>query len=130
LRNYASGSKSIIVQGESAFGYEAKSITTRAAVLKTTDSATAPAVGGDDRRPPEAIPNLVGMSLPQRERWVTEWRQNLALLPDAEQDRERQRMREYWRLQAVGGWGKAVSAILEADEQTRLREEISAYWRP
>jgi hypothetical protein len=68
------------------------------------------------------------MSSRQREEWVAEWRRGLSVLPEGEQQVERDEMREYWRLQLVGGWGRAVAAVLPPDQQTRLREEISAYW--
>jgi hypothetical protein len=126
LQDYLAGTTHTIGVGDSAFGYVPTHLTQNAAVLVCVSRGVENSLTVDVR---SDIPDLVAMTVLERDRWISHWRAALAALDPAEQRRARERMRDYWQERWQGSWGAVIAAIMSSSKQEQLRRTIASYWQ-
>lgn len=125
VMNYRTGTNEVVETGGVVAGYVIKHASSNAAVLVSSG-------GGNDALPPQPdseIPDLIAMTVVDREHWVAGWRAFVASLPSVQQIDARERMRNYWQRQLRGAWGIAMLTHMSAPEQDRVRAMVAAYWQ-
>jgi hypothetical protein len=125
LDDHRTGASHAIAEGETVGGYTAVLVRPRAVVIAAASTATTLTTD----HATTGIPDLVGMPVLARDRWIAHWRSGLGSLPAEQQRDEREQMRSYWRGQWQGSWGTAVASALTLSQQEALRSVIANYWR-
>ena len=125
LEDHRTGKTAAIARNEVEFGFFVRETGPTFAVLTnaTRVAAESPLVGE------KKIPDLIGMSAPDRDRWLAQWRGWLDTLADDDRREARERMRVYWQQQWSGAWGAAVTDAMTPARQESIRDLVASYWR-